>query len=235
MASGMWLPRRAAAASAASSSKVAAFPPTVTIMHNTAIVVRARIAASARLRVHIPSGAAAKSGAPRRSAGRNPSNTIPRRRATNMVTSPPFVTSYLFFPFGKTGVSAVGERVGAEARRELYSRSSLTYSGDVGQLHALRRTLGPPPTRRRETPPQRKALPPTAPSVVFSGRSRLVDALRQRFVAIEIGPEGSFQRLVSLFGGQTQRTARGCHRFRVPSDLGIHRGQHLENYRLSHP
>src|ERR1017187_8877751 len=46
MASGMWLPRRAAAASAASSSKVAAFPPTVTIVHNTAIAVRARIARS---------------------------------------------------------------------------------------------------------------------------------------------------------------------------------------------
>src|ERR1017187_5742308 len=154
-----------------------------------------------------------------------------------MVTSPPFVTSYLFFPFGKTGVSAVGELSwrGGAPRVVLQFRSSLTYAGDVGQRHALRRTLGPPPARRRETPPQRKALPHTAPSVVFSGRSRLVDALRHRFVAIEIGPEGSFQRLVSLFGGSTQRTARGCHRFRVPSDLGIHRGQHLENYRLSHP
>src|ERR1017187_8524799 len=40
-------------------------------------------------------------------------------------------------------------------------RSSLTYSGDVGQRHALRRTLGPPPGRRRETPAQREALPHT--------------------------------------------------------------------------
>ena len=41
-----------------------------------------------------------------------------------------------------------------------------------------------------------------------------MDALRQRFVVIEIGPEGGFQLLVSLFGGQTERTARGGHRFR---------------------
>src|ERR1022692_11080 len=40
-------------------------------------------------------------------------------------------------------------------------RSWLTYSGDVGHRHALRRTLGPPPGRRRETPPQREALPHT--------------------------------------------------------------------------
>src|ERR1017187_2156369 len=78
-----------------------------------------------------------------------------------MVTSPPFVTSYLFFPFGKTGVSAVGELSwrGGAPRVVLQFRSSLTYSGDVGERHALRRTLGPPPAGRRETPPQRKALP----------------------------------------------------------------------------
>ena len=43
----------------------------------------------------------------------------------------------------------------------LQFRSSRTYSGDVGQRRALRRTLGPPPARQRETPPQREALPHT--------------------------------------------------------------------------
>ena len=38
-------------------------------------------------------------------------------------------------------------------------RSSLTYFDDVGQRRALRRTLGPPPAGRRETPLQREALP----------------------------------------------------------------------------
>jgi hypothetical protein len=35
------------------------------------------------------------------------------------------------------------------------------YCGKVGQRHALRRTLGPRPAGRRETPPQREALPHT--------------------------------------------------------------------------
>ena len=40
----------------------------------------------------------------------------------------------------------------------LSSNEILPMLGTLGQRRALRRTLGPPPTGRRETPPQRMAL-----------------------------------------------------------------------------
>ena len=40
---------------------------------------------------------------------------------------------------------------------------------DVGQRRALRRTRGPPPARRRETPAQREALPHTPTGVLNPG------------------------------------------------------------------